>query len=116
MTPSASLYSLPAAGDLRVLVSDLYLGAYLLNKGARLLELRFDHHGRATLVFKGPDVLFHRKAYAAGEVCVRIPELKSAYHFLRDTIALYQRQHNHPKEKTYAYTRSEDPTLRGEMR
>jgi hypothetical protein len=94
---------------MKVLVSDLYLGAYLLSKGAHLWELRFDEEGRASLVFKGPNVLFHRKAYSAGEVCISIPALKSAYNFLRDTLHQYQRRHGDPKGKIYAYTRSDDP-------
>lgn len=112
MTPT--LTPLPRSEDVKVLVSDLYLGAYLLGKGATLWELRFDAEGRAALVFKGPNVLFHRKAYSAGEVCVSIPALKADYNFLRDTLHEYQRRHGDPKGKTYAYTRSDDP--RGERR
>ena len=102
-----TLSPLPHSEDVKVLVSDLYLGAYLLNKGASLWELRFDDEGRAALAFKGPDVLFHRKAYSAGEVCVSIPALKTAYHFLRDTLHDFKRRHGDPKGKTYAYTRSD---------
>ncbi|MEO8686401.1 MAG: hypothetical protein ABI414_16360 [Devosia sp.] len=108
-----TLTHLPRSEDVKVLVSDLYLGAYLLGKGATLWELRFDPEGRASLVFKGPDVLFHRKAYSAGEVCVSIPKLKAAYNFLRDTLHDTQRRHGNPKGLTYAYTRSDDPRGQG---
>lgn len=106
---TATLTPLPRSEDVKVLVSDLYLGAYLLGKGAVLWELRFDQEGRAALVFKGPNVLFHRKAYGAGEVCVFIPALKSAYNFLRDTLHEYQCRYGNPKGKTYAHTRSDHP-------
>lgn len=109
-----TLTGLPRSEDVKVLVNDLYLGAYLLSKGADLWELRFDQDGRATLVIKGRDVLFHRKAYSTGEVCVYIPDLKSAYNFLRDTLHDFQRRHGNPKGKTYAYTRSEDPRSEGQ--
>jgi len=99
--------------DVKVLVNDLYLGAYLLSKGAALWELRFDQEGRTALAFKGPNVLFHRKAYSAGEVCISIPALKSAYNLLRDILHDYQRRHGNPKGKTYAYTRSDDPRCQG---
>lgn len=108
-----TLTHLPRSEDVKVLVSDLYLGAYLLGKGAALWELRFDPEGRAALVFKGPNVLFHRKAYSAGEVCVSIPALKAAYNFLRDILHQYQRRYGNPKGTTYAYTRSDPPTREG---
>jgi len=108
-----TLTGLPRTEDVKVLVSDLYLGAYLLGKGAHLWEFRFDQEGRAALVFKGPNVLFHRKAYSTGEVCVSIPALKAAYNLLRDTLHDIQRRHGNPKGKTYAYTRSDDPRSQG---
>ena len=108
-TPASTLTHLPRSEDVKVLVSDLYLGAYLLGKGASLWEFRFDAEGRAALVFKGQNVLFHRKAYSAGEVCVSIPSLKADYNFLRDTLHDYQRRYGNPKGKTYAYTRSDPP-------
>lgn len=110
-----TLTGLPRSEDVKVLVSDLYLGAFLMNKGASLWELRFDEEGRAALAFKGPNVLFHRKAYSAGEVCVSIPSLKAAYNFLRDTLHEYQRRYGNPKGKTYAYTRSDDPRGQGSL-
>lgn len=110
---TVTLTHLPHSEDVKILVSDLYLGAYLLNKGAALWELRFDEQSHASLVFKGPNILFHRKAYGTGEVCVCIPELKAAYNFLRDTLHEYQRRYGNPKGKTYAHTRSQDPPSQG---
>ena len=92
-----------------VQVNDLYLGAYLLSKGAELTELRFDLTSRASLVFSGQDITHHRKAYSSGDVCICIPELKSNYNYLRDTIYRYQNEYNHPKGKTYAHHRRENP-------
>lgn len=114
--PPHTLTGYPRSEDVKVLVSDLYLGAYLLSKKAFLWELRFDDDGRASLVFKGPNVLFHRKAYGAGEVCVSIPELKVAYNFLRDTVHEHQRRYGNPKGQTYAYTRSDHPRSEGKRR
>lgn len=102
-----------SASETQIGVNDLYLGAYLLSKGAHLVALRFDGEGRATLLFQGPELFFHRKAYGAGEVCVYLPAMKAQYNRLRDILTEYQRQNHNPKEKTYAYPRSQDQVREG---
>jgi hypothetical protein len=99
--------------ETRLGVNDLYLGSYLLLKGGHLIALRFDEGGRATLIFEGPDLPFHRKAYGAGEVCVFLPAVKAQYNRLRDILTEYQRMNHNPKDKTYAYPRSEDQIREG---
>lgn len=106
-TPS-TLTGLPVAEDVRVLASDLYLAAYLLGKGTRLHSIRFDEASRATLVLVGPDALHHRKAYAAGNVCVSLPAFRSTLNTLRDLVHGLQQRHS-PRNQTFPAPRLSIP-------
>lgn len=101
MPSNKSLMDLPTAQDVQVLVSDLYLAAYLLSQGSALHSVSFDEAARATLIVKGPDALHHRKAFASGNVCVSLPAFRETLNALRDLIQHLKQRHHNPRNQTF---------------
>ncbi len=76
---------------MRLLTSDVFCGAYLLARGATLVDLLIDRSGRresGTFVFEGPEsLLAHQEAYSRGTATANVKELRQGVTALRGRLA-----------------------------
>lgn len=75
---------------MRALTNDVFCGAYLMTRGARLVDLLVDRTGSrssGTFVFEGNDLLALQEAYSIGEATARVKEIRDAVTELRSRLA-----------------------------
>lgn len=75
---------------MRVLTTDVYCGAYLLTRGARLVDLLVDRTGEresGTFVFEGDDLLRLQEEYSRGEAVAKVKAIRDGVTTLRTRLA-----------------------------
>ena len=75
---------------MRVLTTDVFCGAWLLARGARLTDLLVDRSGTrdtGTFVLEGPDVLPDHETYCRGEANANVKSIREGVTTLRGRLA-----------------------------
>jgi hypothetical protein len=75
---------------MRVLTTDVFCGAWLMTRGAQLVDLLVDRspsRSAGTFVFEGTDLVALQEAYSLGEATARVKDLRDAVTELRCRLA-----------------------------
>lgn len=75
---------------MRVLITDVFCGAYLLTQGARIVDLLVDQSGRrksGTFVLEGEDLLEHQEDYFRGRAHAKVKDIRDGVTELRGRLA-----------------------------
>lgn len=75
---------------MRVLTNDVFAGAFLMARGARMVELLVDRTGpreTGTFVLEGPTALEDHEAYSRGEAVANVKIIREGVTQLRGRLA-----------------------------
>ena len=80
---------------MRVLTNDVFAGAYLISRGARVADLLVDRTGAretGTFVLEGPTALEDHETYSRGEAIANVKIIREGVTYLRGRLARALRQ------------------------
>ena len=75
---------------MRVLTNDVFAGAFLISRGARVVELLVDRTGTretGTFVLEGPTALDDHETYSRGEAVANVKIIREGVTHLRGRLA-----------------------------
>jgi hypothetical protein len=75
---------------MRVLTTDVFAGAWVMSRGARLVDLLVDRTGArdtGTFVLEGPTALVDLETYSRGEAVANVKAIRDGVTILRTRLA-----------------------------